>query len=376
MRFVFKNIKSFIISPKARPVRLYSLPLRSVIYYFIILKCVPSASIDSGRILFSYLHYTTFPKIFQYLFQNFLKFFRKNFLFIYVYRKSIIYIGNNAVFRGVIKISNNFYSYSDLSSDIEYFCTHFSDLPVFSIGKSLSGREIYAVKLGSGARRLFLSGAYHGTEHLTAKVLMSFAADIACGKASDIILDDISLYIVPMVNPDGNEIAATGVYWQSNARGVDINHNFDALWELSKQALFSAGIDKPGATKYPGAFPESEPETRAVADFTRSNRFDSVMALHSQGEVIYYDFCGIGPDGTEEYLSEFERVSRYRRDTAIGVAAYGGFKDWFIKMFRRPGFTLEIGLGENPLPLSDFDNIYKEVFPILQAYGLTKAEQV
>lgn len=294
-----------------------------------------------------------------------------------------MFIGNGSytliimiLFKGVIKISEKFYTYTNLSADIEYFCTHYPEHPVFSIGKSLSGRDIYAIKLGRGMRRLFLSGAYHGTEHLTAKVLMKFATDIACGNIGyDAALDDVSLYIVPMVNPDGNGIAATGIYHQANARGVDINHNFDALWELSKQALAAAGFDKPGATKYPGSFPESEPETRAIADFTRENRFDAVMALHSQGEVIYYDFCGIVPDGTEEYLSEFERVSRYRRDVAVGSAACGGFKDWFIKKFRRPGFTVEIGLGENPLPLSDFDSIYKDVFPILEAFCLTDPER-
>lgn len=268
----------------------------------------------------------------------------------------------------MIKISDRFFTYTDLSADIAFFCTHYPDFHIFSIGKSLSGRDIFAIKLGRGSRRLFLSGAYHGTEHLTAKVLVRFASDLADGKISDIALDDISLYIVPMVNPDGNEIAALGRYWQANARGVDINHNFDALWELSREVIFAEGVTVPGPTKYPGAFPESEPETRAVADFVRANRFDSVMALHSQGRVIYYDFCGIVPEGTEEYLDAFERVSGYRRDNAVGAAAYGGFKDWFIKVFRRPAFTIEIGLGENPLPLGDFDRVYDEVLPILRKY--------
>ncbi len=274
------------------------------------------------------------------------------------------------LFKGVIKISNNFYTYTDLIADTEYFCTHFPEFPVFSIGKSLSGRDILAFKLGCGARRLFLSGAYHGTEHLTAKVLIDFAGDVARGNVSDTLLDDISLYIVPMVNPDGNEIAAGGVYWQANARGVDINHNFDALWELSRSALSDAGFGEPSPTKYPGTFPESEPETRAVADFTRHNRFDAVMALHSQGMVIYYDFCGIVPIGTYDYLTAFESGGAYRRAEAAGTAVYGGFKDWFIKAFRRPGFTIEIGSGVNPLPLSDFDIIYKEVSPILKAFCL------
>ena len=48
-----------------------------------------------------------------------------------------------------------------------------------------------------------------------------------------------------------------------------------------------------------------------------------------------------------------------------GMASHGGFKDWFIESFGRPGFTIEIGRGENPLPISDFDEIYKKLAPAL-----------
>lgn len=265
-------------------------------------------------------------------------------------------------------MSSSRYTYTDLTHDIRTFSAQCPRIPVFSIGKSLGGRSIYALKLGSGPRRIFFSGAYHGTEHLTAKVLVAFAQGLASGEyASHINLDDTSLYIVPMVNPDGIELAAGGVYWQANARGVDINHNFDALWALSKETEAAHGANAPGPTRYGGEYPESEPETKAVADFTRQNNFDMVMALHSQGEVIYYDFCGLIPDGTEEYLEKFESVSRYRRAMPEGIAAYGGYKDWFIKKYKKPGFTVEIGLGENPLPMSDFDEVFSGVLPILLA---------
>jgi g-D-glutamyl-meso-diaminopimelate peptidase len=43
-----------------------------------------------------------------------------------------------------------------------------------------------------------------------------------------------------------------------------------------------------------------------------------------------------------------------------------GYKDWFIQRFRKPGFTVEVGLGASPLPLQDFDGMYKEVSAILR----------
>ena len=203
-------------------------------------------------------------------------------------------------------------------------------------------------------------------EWLTAKVLFKFASDLACGmhNASE-LLSSVSLYIVPMVNPDGVRLAADGNLWQANARGVDLNHNYNAMWQLSKNLEASNGITEPGPTRFGGECPESEPESRAVANFTRQNKFDMVIALHSQGEVIYYDFCGSVPNGTEDYLTRFERVTAYRRDMPSGISAYGGFKDWFIKQFKKPGFTVEIGLGENPLPLCVFDEVYEGVLPIL-----------
>ena len=51
-------------------------------------------------------------------------------------------------------------------------------------------------------------------------------------------------------------------------------------------------------------------------------------------------------------------TSGYRPVENEGLASHGGFKDWFISAFDRPGFTIEIGRGENPLPLRDLKPIY------------------
>ncbi len=255
------------------------------------------------------------------------------------------------------------YTYENMLDDIKHFKEKYPHIPTFSIGQSIEGRELVALKLGSGSKRIFLNGAHHAMEWLTAKVLVDFADEVAQKKTAI----NCSLYIVPMVNPDGVYIASKGEKWQANARGVDLNHNYNALWELSKQLEISHGITSPGPTRFGGEYPESEPETRAVANFTRQNNFDMAIALHSQGEVIYYDFCGVVPDGTNEYLDAFESVSHYRRDNPEGIASYGGYKDWFIKKFKKPAFTIEIGLGENPLPLSDLEKVYNGVAPILRA---------
>ncbi|MBE5040029.1 M14 family metallopeptidase [Ructibacterium gallinarum] len=258
------------------------------------------------------------------------------------------------------------FNYKSLQRAITAFQENYPNIPVFCIGKSIQNRKLYALKLGHGNKKIFFNGAHHGMEWLTAKLLMQFAKDLAADTYSThTLLDACTLYLVPMVNPDGVEIAVSGKQWQANARGVDLNHNYDALWHLSKQGEPEAGVLGPGPTRFSGPFPESEPESRAIADFTRQNSFDLVMAFHSQGEVIYWDFCGFAPDKSFVYAKRFEAVSPYRMDSPKGIASYGGYKDWFIRTFRRPGFTIEIGQGENPLPPEDFPKIYARTLPLM-----------
>ena len=277
------------------------------------------------------------------------------------------------------------YTYSDLEADLNLL-----DIPHFSIGKSVNDKNIYAFVLGTGNRNVFFNGAHHGLEWLTSPVLMRFASDyIHALKSNNRFLGfDISalykkvkIHIVPMVNPDGIGIATFGTSdpylisinrgndfrknWQSNGRGVDLNHNYDAGFEKCRKEEYRLGISGPGPTRYGGEHPESEPEVKAICDYVRKNDFDLCIALHSQGEVIYYDYNGKIPKNSFEICKELCKISGYAPDKAEGIASYGGFKDWFIKEFNKPAFTVEIGHGKNPLCGNQFDNIYSKVSPLL-----------
>ena len=253
---------------------------------------------------------------------------------------------------------------------------------VFSIGKSVMGRDIKCVCAGGGEKKLFLAGAFHGLEYLTSALLVRFmrnfiraaaAGERMAGYDPRRLSRAVTLFTVPMVNPDGVDIAVNGLdmsdayhrriyeiagaadygrVWQANARGVDINHNFDADWQPVK--------DAPSPTKYGGEHPESEPETRAVADFARNELFDMAIAFHSQGGEIYYDFNGTCAPRSLRTAEKMARVSGYKVTVPRGTAAYGGFKDWFIKEFGKMGFTVEIGRGKNPLPMSMLNEVYAE----------------
>lgn len=292
------------------------------------------------------------------------------------------------------------YTYDILTQDIERLKKEYPGIITFrSIGTSLCGRVLHRLTIGTGSTRVFYNGAHHGMEWLTAALLMRFAEECANAlqqgkKFREVnlyeLFDDVTLEIVPMVNPDGVELAAHGLSennpnyrnllamngdnfseWQANNRGVDLNHNYNAGWAESKSAEAANGIHGAGATRFSGIAPESEPESRAVADFTRSQQFDLVIAFHSQGQVIYWDFNGEIPPRGREIGEYFTTVSPYVLDRTEGIASFGGYKDWFIQTFHKPGYTVEIGLGKNPLPMEQLAKIYKDTIGILLG-GLTE----
>ena len=246
------------------------------------------------------------------------------------------------------------------------------------IGKSAQGRSLAYVRLGSGQNKVFYNATHHSLEWITSLLLMKFAHDYVdayigrktlCGYDICGISRLTSIYLLPMVNPDGVELVLHSgkkyANWQSNSRGVDLNHNYAADWEHCHTLEQAAGIIEPGPTRYGGERPFSEPETAAIARFCRKSSFNLALALHSQGEEIYWDFKGFEPPSAREFADELSNVSGYAVSTPVTLASCGGFKDWFIQEFRKYGFTIEVGSGTNPLPLTQFDKIYKDILEML-----------
>ena len=90
-----------------------------------------------------------------------------------------------------------------------------------------------------------------------------------------------------------------------------------------------------------------------------------VLAYHSQGEVIYWYYLNIIPPDAQRIAQLFSDVSGYTLSQTVGIVSYAGYKDWFIDKYRRPGFTIEVGKGTNPLPISQFNEIYNDNIEIL-----------
>ncbi|MDR0931342.1 MAG: peptidoglycan-binding protein [Clostridiales bacterium] len=292
--------------------------------------------------------------------------------------------------------TNISYTYDALKTDITGLKARYPFLEIGAAGSSVLGKDIYYLRLGKGENQVFYNASHHALEWITTPLLMKFAeqylksyalGQTLGGRNINELFNNTSIYIIPMVNPDGVDLVLNGLNpdnpyysrliewnnnstdfstnWQANIHGVDLNHNYNAAWQLSKDAESAYGITGPGPTRYSGPSPESEPETQSLVNFTRNHNFRLVLAFHSQGQVIYWNFQNMAPAGAKIIGENLSRLSGYALDNATGIASYAGYKDWFIQDFNRPGYTIEVGLGTNPLPISQFNQIYSQNLPML-----------
>lgn len=96
-----------------------------------------------------------------------------------------------------------------------------------------------------------------------------------------------------------------------------------------------------------------------MAGLARTEKYDRLLALHTQGQEIYWGYEGLEPPESKKLAKDFARLSGY--EAVRYIDNYTGYKDWFIQDFRKPGFTIELGKGQNPLPLSQFEEIYSHM---------------
>ena len=261
-------------------------------------------------------------------------------------------------------------------------------------------REIPALVLGGGRRQLLYVGAHHGMEWLTAAWLLRFAGEFCEYYKSGRTVyrvplptfwERYTLHIIPMLNPDGVEYQIHGVkrenplyarvigmnggksdfsHWQANARGVDLNHNYDAGFAEYKAMEAELGIPDGAPTRYSGQEPESEPEVRALCSYIRFlDGVRLVAAFHTQGEVIYYRSGGKSLPGGYEAALKVAKLTGYRLADASGPAAYGGLTDWCLTQCGIPALTLECGRGENPLPTDCYFPVYTQLREALFRMG-------
>ncbi len=313
---------------------------------------------------------------------------------------------------GIVDHSKKEYSYYEMVDDLaelgRTYPTHFS---YRSIGKSVVGRDIYVAVLGNenAPRQILVSAGIHGREYLTPLLVMKqlefylayYDTGECNGVAYSTLFEKYCFYVVPMTNPDGIMLSQQGISsvsshalyseiyniysadlsrgltkaktvneylesWKANVRGVDLNRNFDALWDEYKK-----GMSAPSHRNYKGSAAASEPETRAMVELTESlSNVQAVLCIHSQGEVLYWD-CGQGEElaaKTRDFTTMIaDRAGYYIVDEQNNDAS---FSDWCALEKGLIAVTVETGNGTCPLPISDFTEIWKDHYDLLPLSAL------
>ncbi|MDP4179916.1 MAG: M14 family metallopeptidase [Bacillota bacterium] len=288
------------------------------------------------------------------------------------------------------------YTYEILDRQIRGLRVRYPFIEVGIAGKSVMGKNLYFIRLGRGPRQVSYNATHHANEWITTPLLMKFVENFAKaysvgGSIRGYSIPDIwrqtTLYVIPMVNPDGVDLVnywpnyadpayneaiklnKTGLpipsVWKANIRGTDLNLNYPAEWDKEHNLEIQQGIIGPAPRDFGGPYPLSEPETISMVNFTKNHNFRLIIAYHTQGNVIYYQFENLQPPESTTIAQLFAKVSGYVIAENPGEASYAGYKDWFIQEYGKPGFTIEVGIGVNPIPVSQFPDIYQQNEEIL-----------
>ncbi|MGN0341638.1 MAG: M14 family metallopeptidase [Roseburia sp.] len=289
--------------------------------------------------------------------------------------------------------------YSSLLTEwiLDGLITRYPFLELETVGHSVMGRPLSCLRIGNGKKETFYNASFHANEWITTPLLLNFAEQYASaytqnesigGLSARQLFTTCSLYLIPLVNPDGVDLVTGALTeehyltqaqaiaadypmipfpdgWKANIDGIDLNLQFPAGWENARRIKYAQGYTSPAPRDFVGYEPLSAPESKALYDFTLRHDFSLILAFHTQGEVIYWKYLDYDPKGAYELGRYFSQVSGYLLEETPETSGYAGYKDWFIMHYNRPGYTIEVGLGINPLPLSQFPKIYRDILGIL-----------
>ncbi len=295
--------------------------------------------------------------------------------------------------------TNISYGSNILDINLKGFQSKFPFLEQGNIGYSVLGQGLKYIKFGRGNKQIFYSASIHANEWINSVLLMKFLENLSSaylnnstiwGVPASYLFNNYSLYIVPMLNPDGVDLVVGNLAkynpqkyeyakrlsqnypqipfpqgWKANINGIDLNLQFPAEWETAKKNKFAQGYTKPGPRDYVGTAPLVAQEALALYNFTLRKNPSLILAYHTQGETIYWKFLNYLPPNSYEIGRHFSQVSGYLLESTPYASGFAGYKDWFIQNYNLPGYTIESGLGENPLPISQFQDIYNKNIGIL-----------
>jgi g-D-glutamyl-meso-diaminopimelate peptidase len=275
------------------------------------------------------------------------------------------------------------YTYEKMTEDLQKINHVYPDVVTINpLGYSHFGRTIWGAKLGRGERNILMVGAHHGREWMTASLLMVMLEKYAevfqnkgnYGPFSTTIFDEISIWFVPMLNPDGVTIQQQGFQaispdergqffemngyspdfskWKANGMGVDLNRQYPAGWKNLKE-----NVPIPWYQLYKGDIPLLAQEVQVLSAFTEKIKPLIAVSYHSSGREIFWKYKnGSNLEKDKRLAYKVSMLTGYKLGKPLKNAKGGGFTDWFISSFHKPAMTIEISplVGETSPPLTIF----------------------
>ena len=315
----------------------------------------------------------------------------------------------NANLCSVVNTTKSKYNYKQLKTDLAGLKEKYPYIfDYVSLGKSYDSRNIYEIILGNrnSKKKVFIQATMHAREYINTVLVMEQAEALCAnyytgtydGKYYSELLENCCLYIVPMANPDGVAISIYGAdgivdevlhsdvvkmckdygngkssyykYWKANARGVDLNRNWDCNWANKE------GADYACSENYNGPYPESEKETKIIKKEIETLKPDVIISYHSNGEVIYWDFLQSGNLQKQCYnlfktVNGLTGYASAENPSADGAKPsedlYPCFGDWVAHIKKTPTLTIETGTATCPMEAKHFPDIWKKNQHVLPA---------
>ena len=262
-----------------------------------------------------------------------------------------------------------YFTYETMTEALRDWATRYPQIAsMSSIGKSVEGRDIWALKLSDnpGTNELepacLVMGGTHAREWIGVEVTMATLKACLEGYGTDErftrLVNEREIWFVPMVNPDGVIFSQTSQrYWRKNRRpvgtsfGVDLNRNFGYQWGMTGSS------DKPYSDTYHGSAPFSEPETQAIKLLAEQERFQTSVSFHSYSELILYPFAyGYNAPNPDEavYKDIGGQMAVFNQYTVQNCTelypAMGISDDWLYGDQKTIAFTIELAREFIPQP--------------------------
>lgn len=289
------------------------------------------------------------------------------------------------------------YTYQEMQVDLNSLKATYPKMQMDVLGNTIDGRQLYHVVVGnpSAPHKILVHGGIHAREYISSQLVMREIVALLemqknnllyHGQSVATLLQNTCIHFVPMVNPDGITLVQGGIdalntqaaktmvmsmaaqdqvtdlatylrKWKNNINGVNLNRNFDAFWQEA-----TPKVEHPSNMFYKGTGPESEVESKALANLCRQLRPDYTISYHTQGRVIYWYFGETGNYKAKgQYLANVvHQNTGYTISDTWSQTDAAGFKDWAVQKLDIPSVTIELGRGTSPVDESQITQMWTE----------------